>query len=433
MVVYAALAAMFVYLFYNEVIGEFPSDMPAHMRTALSDEETGYSLIYPFLVMSNSIAGAFGVAVFLTVLQMATMVISEVMMRRLMPEVRAEIVFVLALVANFVMAIYLPVLHPHFSHGLSVGNAWHNSTYLGMKLLGLVAIWMYLRFVGALESRNKVVDWIVFTACVVASAAVKPSFVVAFGPTVVILCVIDLVKNGTGTLKRSFALAVPFVIVLGVLFYQYTLLYVEDTSSGIGFGIARVWRHRHFFFPLGMLQSYAFPFLVFIFCWKKFKGDFNYRMTIILFAIALAIWLFVNETGTRTYHGNFAWSCKFAVYYLFISSIAVYFREYGAKFPLILKAPAVANTAAIGTPGEVVTSEDSGQSLTTETPNLPVQDEAGIAPAGAPDLPASGEAVGTARNRPAFWPELFTLAVLGLHVASGIGAMVKILSGHGYG
>ena len=376
--VYVALTAMFLFLFYHEATGEFPADVTAHIKYALS-ENSSYSLIYPFLAFSYLNAGPLGVGVFLTIIEMATIVVCERFLRKLLPDVRIEVVFVLAVVVNFVTAIYLPVIHPHFTKGLSVGNSWHNSTYLGMKLVSLIAVWAYLRYVDYLESKNKFVDWCVFCVCVVASVSIKPSFAVIFGPTLVVLCVVDLVRDKK-TLKRSLTLAVPFVIALAILAYQYTALYVEDTSSGIGFGLPRVWRHNHFFFPLGMLQSYAFPFLVFIFCWRKFKGDRNYRMALIMFFIALCIYLFVNETGSRTYHGNFGWSLKFGVYYLFVTSIVIFCRAYAAKFPAFMKNP-------------------------TQESDL----------------------------RPSFWPELFMLLVLGLHFFSGFGNILKMLLGHGYG
>ena len=413
-VVLAALAAMFVHIFTQEAAGNFPSDIPAHIRTALSDEEAGYSLVYPFIAFSYTYAGPFGVGVFLAVLEVATLVVSELLMRRLLPDVREEAVFAMALIANFLMAIFLPVLHPHFSHGLSVGNAWHNSTYLAMKLLALGAVWGYLRYVGALESKNRVLDWVVLSVCIVASAAVKPSFITVFGPAVVAMCVIDLLHDRS-TLKRSLLLSIPFFIVVGIMLYQYTLLYVEDTSSGIGFGIARVWRHTHFFFPLGMLQSYAFPFAVFIFCYKQFKEDVNYRLTLIMFGVGLLIYLFVNETGSRTGHGNFAWGLKFAVYYLFITSIVVYVRAYGQKFPFLLKCTRRSLVGAVNGVGGSDEPDDSG-----------ARGESASGEASSSPVPASNP-------RPAFWPELFMLLVLACHFASGIGAIVKILTGHGYG
>lgn len=395
-IVLALLAALFLYLFNGEASGDLLSDVPAHIKSALSQEESSYSLLYPFIAWSYTAAGPTGVAVLLTVLEIAAIVVSERLMKALMPQARPEAVFVLALIVNFTIAIYLPFLHPHYTSGLSTGNSWHNSTYLAMKLAGLGAVWSYLRFVGRLESKNHTIDWLLFTFCVVVSAAVKPSFVVAFGPTVVILCVIDLLEEGKGTMRRSLALGVSFVVVLGILAYQYTVLYVEDTSSGIGFGFAKVWRHNHFFFPLGMLQSYAFALVVFVFCWKYQKGDRNYRMALIMFAIALAIYLFVNETGARKYHGNFGWSLKFGVYYLFISSVVAYCNSRGRRIALI----------------------------------TPPEYRVGSSPGAGED---GGRLASEAISPKGLWVDALIALVLLWHLLSGIGNIINILSGNGYG
>ena len=167
------------------------------------------------------------------------------------------------------------------------------------------------------------------------------------------------------------------------------VLYVEDTSSGIEFGIARVWRHTHFFFPIAMLQSWAFPILVYVFCRKYQEADRNVRLTMIMFFISLAIFLFVNESGLRKYHGNFGWSMKFAVYYLFMTCIAVYCNTRGKRLKLLC--------------------------------------------AQAADVEETGSGDGSAELVKGKGPDVAILLVLAWHVASGIGNILNILNGNGYG
>ena len=411
-IVLVVLTGLFVYLFYNEATGDFPSDIPAHVRGALTNEEAVYSLIEPTLAITFTYSGNIGVAILLTFFEMATILLSERMLRALMPDMRKEAVFVLALAVNFAIAIYLPVIHPHFAKGVSTGNAWHNSTFLGMKPVSLAAIWAYLRFVNYLKSENHFLDWVAFTFCVVASGAIKPSFVVVFGPTVVVLCIFDLVREGVSTIKRSLMLAVPFIIVLGILLYQYIVLYVEDSSSGIEFGLARVWRHGHFFFPLGMLQSYAFPLIAVITGWRVFKGDRNRLLALIMFGIALCIYLFLNETGHRMYHGNFGWSLKFADYYLFIVAIVIFFVRFKEKMPF-LYVNASDKEQREGNNGVVVRSGRRMESAS-----------------GGAMLPIDDACAG--KTHLAFWPEMFAMLVLSWHVLSGLASIVKILMGKGY-
>lgn len=429
-IVLVLLTVMFIYLFYNQASGEFESDMAAHIRRALAEGKSTYSVVQAMLGFSYTNGGPMGAAVFLTVIEIATIVVSEQFMRRLLPNVRPEAVFVLALAVNFVGAVYLPVISPHFTKGVSVANVWHNPTYLGMRLASLCALWAFLRFIDVLESKNKFVDWAVFSVFLIMSASIKPSFVIVFGPVVVVWCVIALVREGVGTLKRSLALSVPFFIILGILFYQYTILFTEVPSTGIGFGFAVVWRYTDAHFPLGMIQSYLFPIFVFIACWKKNKGDFNYVLSLAMFVVALCIFLFVNETGPRMYHGNFGWSLKFAVYYLFITSIVVFVRTYGHKFPILIAPAAVPEGGEESGKTLSPVVEDSSEGSSEAAPAGSAADSVPIASTEA--ATAEVEPGASASSRPSFWPEVFVSLLFAAHLLSGLAYLVRALLGRGF-
>ena len=400
-VVYAALAAVFFYLFYKQATGAFSSDLIAHIKRALAEGKAEYSLVQSLLGFSWRAGGPVGAAALLTIIEVVTLIVSEQFMRQLLPKVNPWAVFGLSLAANFIGALYIPVFSPHIAQGMSLPNVWHNSTYLGMKLFSLLAVWTYLRFVGVIESKNKIVDWLLFCVFVIASAAVKPSFVIVFGPTVVVLCVVALVREGTSSIKRSLALAVPFFIIVGILLYQYTILFTEVKSSGIGFGFAVVWQHNSDNVLLSMLQSYAFPLLVLVLCWRSLKTDYNYRMALILFVFSLCVFLFVNETGERIYDGNFGWTLKFGVYYWVMTSIVVFVRTWGEA----LKPSNLAKLVGRGASGSA-----QGD---------PVDADGGDALAPAPSRARSCFAV------------LVGLVLVG-HVFTGLWYFVRLLTGHGF-
>ena len=433
-IVLAALAVMFFYMFYNMAARNFYSDLPAHIRSAISEEQSSYSLVYPFLAISWNLGKEVGVAAFVTLIEIATIVLSERFLKALMPDTKPEATFVLALLLNFEIGLYMPFIHPHYMQGLSAGNGWHNCTYLAMRLAGIGAIWGYLRFVGYLKSRNQKLDWAIFTVCTIVCAAIKPSFVVIFGPAVVIMCVYDLKKEGKQTVKRSLALGVAFVIVLGVLVYQYTVLFVEDTSSGIGIGFMSVWRRAHFFVPIAWLQSYAFPILVFTFCWGFQKGDRNMRLSLLVFFIALFIYLFIHETGYRKYHGNFGWGLKFGVYYLFITSIVLFCKSRCKLARLItVQNPAAASAMGANAREQAAAEtkslcEGDGEEVAARKLTLadrwrgPTEDD--------------GEGGVIFKEEPSLvggWRGVVVWAVLLYHVGSGIGNLINIFNGNGYG
>lgn len=418
-IVLVLLTAMLMYLFYNQANGTFSSDLSAHIKRALAEGKATYSVVQAMLGFSYANGGPVGTAVFLTAIEIATIVVSEQFLRRLLPEARPEAVFVLALALNFVGAVYLPVISPHFTKGVSIANVLHNPTYLGMRLASLAALWSFLRFVGVLESKNKVLDWVLFSVFLIMSASIKPSFVIVFGPVVVVYCIIALVREGVGTLKRSLALSVPFFIILGILFYQYTILFTEVPSSGIGFGFAVVWRYTDPHFPLGLFQSYLFPIVVLLGCWKNGKHDFNYILSLAMFVVALCIFLFVNETGPRMYHGNFGWSLKFAVYYLFMTSIVLLVKTHGHKFSFLVKPAAL----------PVADGGDESRSADVEVAD---EVEAGVASGTAVSSSADAIAPAPSVARPSFWPEVLALLLLGAHLLSGLAYLVRLLLGRGF-
>lgn len=170
--------------------------------------------------------------------------------------------------------------------------------------------------------------WTLFTLSCVLSTAFKPSFIVVFGPSVVILRIVAFIQN-RDTWKMSIGIGVSFALALFVVALQYAVLFPSDGSSGIALGFADVWSHFHQSVPLAMLQSFAFPLVVLAGCAGLLKVSEDYALAWLMFALSLAEFLFLHETGARMYHGNFAWSLSFACFYLMVVSVGVFFRKWG--------------------------------------------------------------------------------------------------------
>ena len=315
-----------LWLFYLESTEVLVSDIPTHISQALDESVVTYSALMPLIVLAYHMGAELGVAVLLACIEVITLLVSEILMRRLAPEVKLGVIFVCALCCNIAIAIYVPFVHPYLTRGLSCGNAWHNSTYIAMRLLALLAIWAYLRFQGTLKSERRNLDWAGFTICCILSAAVKPSFMLGFGPAIVGLCVYDLVHKNERATEIAIKIAISFVLTLAVLAYQYMVLYVGDSSSGIELGIARLWRRFHHCVPFGMLQSYLLPLIVAYGCARTKYMDRNYTLAWVYFLISLFIYLIFNETGSRKLHSNFGWGLKLGIYYLMITSVIAFFK-----------------------------------------------------------------------------------------------------------
>lgn len=395
---YAAFFAFTTYLFYLECTEVLVSDIPTHINQAIKSFHA-YSVMSVFITIAYTIGKEFGVAVLLGLFEVATVLVCELFMRKLAPDVNRAVIFAFALCCNVAIAIWVPFLHPYLTRGLSIGQAWHNSTYLSMRLVGLLAIWFYLRFIGRFESKNHKLDYFVFAFLVVLSACTKPNFVLSFGPGLAIVCIYDLKKEGKSTLKRSLALAVPFLLACAVIPFQSAALY-NGTSSGIGIGFFSVWRKFHHFIPLAMLQSYAFPLIALCACVRMRYRDRNYQLTWAIFFASLFIYAFLKETGPRKYHGNFGWGLMFAVYYLMIVSVCAYLQTRRNNIRTLLGMPLATSTVLA----------DSG---------LPVSYEE--------DKPETPEDIKKAKIFDAC-----ALTLFALHTISGIISLGSILAGNGY-
>ena len=333
---YACLFGLLFFLFSQQAAGAYPSDLPAHIKPPADDTYSALRIIYQILL------GAFGidgVCAFLALVTVATVGVTEYLIRKLAPSAKPFVAFICALACNFAIAIYLPFIHSYYTVGSPGGNCWHNSTYIVMRLLALAALVFYFKFDGRIAARSRVASWIGFTAMLTLATSVKPSFVMVFGPAVFVLCVIDLKRQGTSTVKTSLLVGLSLLIALLIVFYQLTILFPGDGSEegGIAFGLAKVWRARHDNIFISFFQSLAFPLLVAYLTRFKFWEDRMFLLACLMTFFAFSEYVFLYETGERTYHGNFGWGVSMAIFFLFVAAISVFLENRGAHLWLCVE------------------------------------------------------------------------------------------------
>lgn len=349
-VVLAAIFGMCTYLFYNQAIGEFYSDMPAHIKDALNPAADSYSFVKPFYKLVLESFGRMGFAVMLAIVETATVALTELVIRRLMPNMKPHVAFACAIACNFCIAVWLPFFNLNFVVGSPSASNWHNSTYIVMRLFGLATMLFLLKFDGVIEARSKVTSWIGFTVFLAVTTAIKPSCAIVLGPALFVYCIVDLVRNGTSTVKHSLLIALSLIITVAIVAYQYMVLFPSGgDSGGVAFGLARVWRHHNPNIFVSFFQSLAFPLLVLAACWRRLPDDRNFLLGGLMFAFALTEYVFLNETGARSMHGNFGWGTSFAMFYLFISCCVAFVQERGVALKLaVAKQDAPTDASAPG-------------------------------------------------------------------------------------
>lgn len=86
--VYLLLGVISFFLFYKQATGEYVADTVSHLNQSLNPQVSAYSLMTMLFRVSYFIAGVYGVAAMLAVVEVATIGVTEVLLRQLIPEKR---------------------------------------------------------------------------------------------------------------------------------------------------------------------------------------------------------------------------------------------------------------------------------------------------------------------------------------------------------
>ena len=326
---YGVFLAACAYVYYLGAIGVEESDLPDHFMRAADMSMANYSLNRFLIYPGYAIGDMLGASILLAAYTALTAGIVEYLIFKMVPRCTLGAALVLAFMANFAIAIFIPMVHPNIYSGVVTGNSWHNSTYLTMRLFALLAILFYLRITGRIETPSgiaiKVLNYLLFAVCVFVATGVKPSFYVVFAPAILVMCIIDLKREGKSSVKRSILLGICLVIPLIIVATQYDVLFNKsENAGGIGFGIAVVWQDSNDNIPVAILQSFAFPFAVLIGSYRQIAEDRNFLFAWLMALFGFLEYFFIYETGPRMYHANFAWSLQLGAFYLMAScSIAL--------------------------------------------------------------------------------------------------------------
>ena len=343
---YAIIFCLTAFMFYHQATGEYWADTLVYVQSASNSDAAfgSYSFVTLIFKPAYAIAGCYGVAATLAATVVATIAMTELTLRRMTPGAKDWVVLAFAIMCNFTCAIYLPFAHKNVYLGIVAGNVWHSPTYLLMKLFSLCAIYCYLNLSGRFGSQKMPLNWVLFTVFCVLSTGFKPSFIVVFGPTVLALRIIALVRD-RNTWKTSVAIGVSLALTLGILAVQYTILFPSGESGGIAFGYGVIWHHYHGSILAATVQSFAFPLLVLLSCAKLLKDDENYLLAWMMFVLAYFEYVFLYETGDRMYDGNMGWSLSFATFYLMASSVSALFNKWGQAMPCLINSLNLKTTA----------------------------------------------------------------------------------------
>lgn len=327
-----------LYLYYMQSIQpldydnrHFQSDLPYHISMIVEDgwyySFTAYVYQALYYLCGKTTVG---IAVFLAAVTVASLLLTELLLRRLadLRDINWA-TMAAALILNLMMPFYLKWAGSYRYVSYQSGNLWHNSTYLCMRLMALAALLYY----GKLEQnyREKITagQWGGFALLLVICTGVKPSFLTVFAPALALKLLWDL-WHGT-RFRQVFLLGSAVLPACGVVLWQNMVLFGADTGNGMTFAPWYTFSLHADRPKLAVLCSLAFPLTVLgasllaAPCPAESRRSGNmwhlrlrraYLFSLLMALVGFAEALCLTETGGRSRDGNFLWGYLFAIFWL---------------------------------------------------------------------------------------------------------------------
>lgn len=297
----------------------YESDLPFHISMIIDD-----GWYYSFTAYAYQLLYLLGgqttilIALFLAMVSVATVFATERLLRVL--QVRNVNTLAAALILNFVMPFYVPLIGQYRYVSYQSGNLWHNSTYLCMRLVAVLCMILYLELTETYKERIDWKKWIAFALLLVMCTGIKPSFLTVFAPAMALKLFRDLVKRVPFINVFTFGCSV--LPACGVVLWQNAVLFGEDTGQGFAI-VPWATFSLHANIPkLAVMCSIAFPVLLTLCCMRQLCRNSQFFFAWLMAGIGFGEALLLMETGSRSRDGNFLWGYCFAIYYLFVVCFA---------------------------------------------------------------------------------------------------------------
>jgi hypothetical protein len=300
----------------------YVSDLAPHIHSANDPALRGYSLFaFIFHILSLPADPAATVPVFLALTAFGTLWATWRLLKYLTPEAEPWLLWLCAWLLFFAMPFWIPGLSFQYLLTLS-GALWHNPTYLGMKLLAVLALPPYFKVHETYRQKIDWPSWALFTIFLTLGTMIKPSFIIAFAPVMAFFLLIELFRRRGRGWAKAVIFGAAVLPSLAVCLYQAQVLFVgPQVHSRVAFGFLTLYGGSWFDkFLFGHLLSLIFPALVYWFLRDFRRGRFDFQVMTLSCLLAASEGLFLYETGSRMTDGNFTWGAKLGVFLLFVQA-----------------------------------------------------------------------------------------------------------------
>lgn len=296
--------------------------------------EASYSLFLipefaAYDMLGESIA-AWIISVYLSFFTVGTVLVVYLLLKKLCPDGNRSRLFLGSVVSMFVIPVFIIPMAQYGMrmYGSYIGSIWHNETYIGMRFFAVLILLSFYdtndRYLERFSLKGFILQCLLFTAVNI----VKPSFIIAFAPAMLIMMICDIIKAKGKGFAKWIMYGLPVLIGSAILIYQYKVLFTGtgEDSSHVIFAVGEGLKNSRF--PiLDFVRSYAFPLCVFVFHYKELIRSKFHLVCCLGWLFSFLEFLFLSESGDRSFHNNFGWGLCLFTFLLFCLSIGFYLND----------------------------------------------------------------------------------------------------------
>ena len=360
----AVLYAASTFMFYRQSIrynGGYEADTSLYVNMAI--EERGVRLIrwiyhYLYGITGNTILIALYMGVVVTCTALANYAVIRWYMSRSNPlkkrrgtdgkhyaeepaadpalaEQRARVYAQAASLLMFVTgSMYIPGIHETLYKASWCTYAWHSPTQQLMILFALLSLLIFLNIYDNYMERISPIAWIGLMITSLISVWAKPSFMLVFIPTLIIVFLIELAVHAKdGLTKKRFARLFLFglsMVPSGVLIlFLNSSIYGEGSNNKVAVSIGGAEGFGYNVY-VAAFCGLLFPAIVFLVNWRRLR-QLPWQIALGMLIMGISEWMIFYEEGSRQSSGNFAWGRQFGCYYFFLCAIALTYLNYTDK------------------------------------------------------------------------------------------------------
>lgn len=211
-------------------------------------------------------------------------------------------------------------------------NVWHNSTIIFLMPFALLLFW--LSYLYLQNGNRRYVKWMFILTVI--NALIKPSFLFVFTAVFPVFLFLRYRFNRKFIIGSSLAL-----LGLLLIFLQYYLIYQQKNiypdMQGISIDPFHSWKQYSLNPFMSTIASLLFPLCFIIFYFNKIRNNLLFQYTLGLFIFALIIFILFKENGIRETHLNFIWQVLICNYFMFLTSLCLFFKILKEKNILYFK------------------------------------------------------------------------------------------------